>query len=305
MVTGTTGVLGSAILDLADDWPEWELVPAPHDVLDLTDTAATTAFMRAHRISHVLHLAAISGGVELTRRYPARILRENVAMTFSVLEAAVACGLRKVVLTLSSGAYPVNVPQPNVEEQLHGGPPHDSAFSYAYAKRLIDPAIRAYRAEYGLNVIGLIPSGIFGENDNFNQDDCTWIAGLVRRFCEWAPDCGDIVVWGDGSPIREITDARDMARAFIWALAHYEEALPLNIGSGEPQVIRDVAFLLADIAGIPRERVRFDATHARGIDRRVTSNARFVELSGLAYTPLRTSLERVVAWYKKDPARKP
>lgn len=299
MVTGTTGVLGSAIFDLADSWREWELIPAPHDLLDLTDTGATTAFMRAHRVSHVLHLAAISGGVELTRRYPARILRENVAMTFSVLESAVACGVKKVVLTLSSGAYPASVPQPNVEDQLHDGPPHDSAFSYAYAKRLIDPAIRAYRAEHGLNVIGLIPSGIFGENDNFNQDDCTWIAGLVRRFCEWSPDRGDIVVWGDGSPIREITDARDMARAFMWGLAHYEEALPLNIGSGEARVIRDVAFLLADIAGIPRARIRFDATHARGIDRRVTSNARFVELSGLAYTPLRTSLERVVAWYKK------
>jgi aryl-alcohol dehydrogenase-like predicted oxidoreductase/nucleoside-diphosphate-sugar epimerase len=305
MVTGTTAVLGSAILDMADQWPDSELVTAPYDALDLTDAAATEAFVRQHRISHILHLAAISGGVELTRKYPARILRENVIMTFSVLDAAVACGVKKVVMTLSSGAYPVHVPQPNVETQLHDGPPHDSAFSYAYAKRLIDPAIRAYRAEHGLNVVGLIPSGIFGENDNFNEADCTWIAGLIRRFCEWTPERGDLLIWGDGSPVRKITDARDMARAFMWGLAKYDEPLPLNVGSGEPRTIGEVAYLLADVAGVPRDRIRFDETRARGIDRRITSNARFVSLSGLAYTPLRASLERVVAWYKRTLRERP
>ncbi len=298
MVTGTTGVLGSAILELAAEWPDCDLVPAPHVDLDLTDAAATKAFVQRHRISSIVHLAAISGGVELTRRYPARILRDNVAMTFSVLDAAVACGVEKVVMTLSSGAYPAQVPQPNVESQLHDGAPHESAYSYAYAKRLIEPAIRAYRAEYGLKVVGLTPSGIFGENDNFNEDDCTWIAGLVRRFCEWSPERGDLVIWGDGSPVREITDAQDMARAFMWALASYNDAATLNIGSGEPRTIREVAFMLAEIVGIPIDRIQFDVTRARGIDRRVTSNAKFVALSGLSYTPLRESLERVTAWYK-------
>lgn len=299
MVTGTTGVLGSAVLALAGNWPDWTLIAAPHAQLDLTDASATKAFVDAHRISHIVHLAAISGGVELTRRYPARILRENVAMTFSVLDAAVECGVAKVVMALSSGAYPVNVPQPNVETQLHEGPPHDSAFSYAYAKRLMEPAIRSYRAEHGLNVVGLIPSGIFGENDNYNEADCTWIAGLIRRFCEWSPDRGDIVIWGDGTPVREITDSRDMARSFMWALASYEEPLPLNVGAAKPCTIAEVAFMLAEIAEVPRDRVRFDAMRSRGIDRRVTSNARFVELSGLTYTPLRASLERTVAWYKR------
>lgn len=299
MVTGTSGVLGSALMGMAAAWPEYDLVGAPHELLDLTDAAATRAFVRDRQISQIVHLAAISGGVELARRYPARILRENVAMTFSILDAAVECGVDKVVLTLSSGAYPAVVPQPNAEEQLHEGPPHTSAASYAYSKRLIDPAIRAYRQEHGLKAVGLVPSGIFGENDNFNPDDCTWIAGLIRRFCEWTPEQGDVVVWGDGSPIREITDARDMARAFMWALANYDDEAPLNVGVGEGRTIGEVAYLLAEIAEVPRERVRFDASRARGIDRRVMSNARFMARAGFTFTPLRETLERVVAWYKR------
>lgn len=299
MVTGTTAVLGSAIMSLAHEWPQWTLVPAPHHELDLTDKQATIAFIRRHSISRIVDLAAISGGVELTRQYPARILRDNTLMMFSVLEAAVACGVRKVILTLSSGAYPAQVPQPNVETQLHDGPPHDSAYSYGFAKRLVEPAIRAYRAEHGLSVVGLVPSGIFGECDNFNERDCTWIAGLLRRFCEWTPESGDLVIWGDGSPIREITDAQDMAHAYMWALDAYDEPAVLNVGCGQERTIASVAYLLAELAGVPRDKIVFDPVRARGIDRRVTSNARLVGLSQLRFTPIEESLRRVVNWYKK------
>lgn len=187
LVTGSTGVLGAAFVALAHEWPEHEFVFVSRRDIDLTDAAAVRGFVGRERIRRIIHLAAISGGIDLGRRYPARILRDNVAMTFAVLDAAVAHRLDKVVLALSSGMYPVDAPQPNVESQLHDGRPHESAYSYAMAKRLMEPAIRAYRAEHALDVVGAVPSGIYGPDDNYNDDDCTWIAGLVRRFCEWTP----------------------------------------------------------------------------------------------------------------------
>ncbi len=305
LVTGSTGVLGAAFVELVPAFPEYDFVFAARETLDLTDGPAVRDFVGRERIRKIVHLAAISGGIDLARRYPARILRDNVAMCFAVLEAAVVHKLDKVVLTLSSGMYPSDAPQPNTESQIHQGPPHETAYSYAMAKRMMEPAIRAYRAEYSLDVIGLVPSGIYGPNDNYNADDCTWIAGLVRRFCEWTPASGDLSIWGDGSPLREITYAPDMARAYMWCLENHSSAELLNVGCGQAQTIRSVAMLLAEICGVPMARIRFDPARARGIDRRVTDNSAFRNRSGFAYTDLRTGLERTVAWYKRILAENP
>jgi GDP-L-fucose synthase len=305
LVTGATGVLGSAFVGLAGDHPEHEFVFVSRRDIDLRDPGAVGAFVGREKIRRIVHLAAISGGIDLARRFPARILRDNVQMMFAVLDAAVAHRLDKVVLTLSSGMYPAHASQPNVEGQTHMGLPHPTAYSYAMAKRLMEPAIRAYRDEHALDVIGLVPSGIYGPDDNYNPDDCTWIAGLVRRFCEWTPATGDLSIWGDGSPMREITYAPDMARAYMWCLAHHASADLLNVGCGEGHRIRDVATMLAEICGVPLERVRFDPMRARGIDRRVTDNTAFVNLSGHRYTPLREGLTATVAWYKRMLAANP
>ncbi|MBI3505849.1 MAG: NAD-dependent epimerase/dehydratase family protein [Proteobacteria bacterium] len=305
LVTGSTGVLGSAFAELAPAFPEHEFVFVAREDLDLTDAPAVRAFVGRERIRRIVHLAAISGGIDLARRFPARILRDNVAMCFAVLDAAVAHRLDKVVLTLSSGMYPAEAPQPNTEDQIHRGLPHETAYSYAMAKRLMEPAIRAYRAEHALDVIGLVPSGIYGPNDNYNADDCTWIAGLVRRFCEWTPAAGDLSIWGDGSPLREITYAPDMARAYMWCLANHSSAELLNVGCGQGNTIKSVALMLAEICGVPVERIRFDPARARGIDKRVTDNTAFVSRSGFRYGDLRTGLEATVAWYRRMLAQNP
>lgn len=305
LVTGASGVLGAGFKALAPASPNFRFVFVSRKDVDLRDSKATRELVRATSPDAVIHLAAISGGVELARRYPARILRDNVAMTFSVLDAAVAAKVPKTVMTLSSAMYPVDAPQPNVESQIHDGKPHDSAYAYAMAKRLVEPAISAYRAEFGIDAVGLVPSGIVGEDDNYNSDDCTWIAGLVRRFCEWTPEAGDLTIWGDGTPVREITDARDTAKAYLWALESYSSPEPLNVGCGRGFTIRSVAQLLAEIVGVPIERVRFDPTRARGIDRRVTDNSKLRALSRLEFTPLRESLTRVVDWYSRTHAQTP
>ncbi|MBI1244302.1 MAG: NAD-dependent epimerase/dehydratase family protein [Alphaproteobacteria bacterium] len=305
LVTGATGVLGTAFKALESNYPENEFVFVSRRDLDLRDSVAVKEFVGRERIRKIIHLAAISGGIDLARRFPARILRDNVAMAFAVLDAAVSHRLEKVILTLSSGMYPADAPQPNVESQIHQGLPHETAYSYAMAKRLMEPAIRAYRDEHKLDVIGLVPSGIYGPNDNYNPDDCTWIAGLVRRFCEWTDSTGDLSIWGDGSPLREITYAPDMARAYMWCLENHSSERILNVGCGKANAIREVALLLAEITGVPVARIKFDPTRARGIDRRVTDNSAFRELSRFSYTDLRIGLSRTVEWYRKSLVERP
>jgi len=305
LVTGASGVLGAGFRTVAPDYPGYDFVFVSRPDLDLLDRARTEAFLSRERIQDVVHLAAISGGIQLTSAFPAQILRENTLLALNMLDACRATGVERLVMTLSNGMYPGSTDAFYREDQIHAGPPHPSNYAYAFAKRLIEPAIRAYRAQYGMRVIGLVPSGIFGEDDNYNPHDATWIAGLISRFCE-APDDGtDVVVWGDGTPVRELTYAPDMARAYLWCLEHYDDEKILNIGSSRAYTIREVAEMIADILGIDRRRLKFDADKARGIDRRVCDNSAFVGLSGFTFGPLRPGLERTVAWYRDKLATAP
>ncbi|MCR9255872.1 MAG: NAD-dependent epimerase/dehydratase family protein [Alphaproteobacteria bacterium] len=298
LVTGSTGVLGAAFKTVQQEYPGYTFLFATRSDVDLTDPAATTAYFRDQAVDDVIHLAAISGGIQLTSRYPAQILRENVLMTLNVMEAARATGVGRLVMTLSNGMYPADRDAFYSEDRIHDGPPHDSNYSYAFAKRLIEPAIRAYRTQYAMRVIGLVPSGIFGEDDNYNAHDATWIAGLISRFCEAADSGGDVVIWGDGSPVRELTYAPEMARAYMWCLENHDSARILNIGSSQAYSIAEVAQMIADILGIDRARLRFDVSKARGVDRRVCDNGAFIGLSGFRFGDLRSGLTKTLDWYR-------
>jgi GDP-L-fucose synthase len=213
-----------------------------------------------------------------------------------MLEVTRQLKVQKLVLTLSSGMYPADAPIPIKEDYIHSGPAHESNYSYAYAKRLVEPAIRAYRTEFGLNVIGLVPNGIFGENDNFDPDSATFIAALTRRFYENRDNDREIVVWGDGSPLREVTYSKDMARAFLWCLFHYDSPEILNVGTTEEHSIKEIAFMIADLIGIDKNRIVFDVSKPTGVFRRSTDNSRFVQLSHFRHSPIREGIENTLSW---------
>jgi len=223
-------------------------------------------------------------------------------MNLFVLEAARRCRTAKVVMALSSGMYPSAAPLPLKETCLHDGPPHASNYSYAFAKRLVEPCVRAYRAEFGMNVVGLVPNGIFGEHDNFDPETGTFIAALIRRFYDGRHADAPLVVWGDGAPRREVTYARDIARAFMWAVLHYDAPEILNIGTTEEHSIREIAGLIADVLGIDRRRLVFDPSRPSGIFRKSTDNSRFLALSGFRYTPFAEGLRNTIAWLAQNEA---
>jgi len=264
---------------------------------DLTERDRTLARVAALGPDSIINLAAISGGVGLSERKPATLLRDNVLINFNILDAAVAIGCGKVVLSLSSGMFPPDAPMPYAEADVHQGTAHGSNYAYAHAKRLIEPMMRAWREEHGLPVVGLSPNGIIGEGDRFDDVDSNMTASLIKRFHERRDRSDEIVVWGDGSPLRELSWAGDIARDFLWALDHYDGPGFLNVGTNEEISVRDVALTVAEEFGIDPGRIAFDDSKPAGVPRKSTDCARYRAMSGARYMPVREAVARTARWY--------
>ncbi|OGV65311.1 MAG: hypothetical protein A2283_05860 [Lentisphaerae bacterium RIFOXYA12_FULL_48_11] len=299
LVTGSSAVLGTAIRSISSEYPQHEFIFVTSANCDLRDMPETLQYVKKCKPDAIMHLAAVSGGIGLSMKHPATMLRDNILMAFSIMEAARSCCVKKTIMTLTAGMYPAKSLLPLKEEFIHDGYPHESNYGSSFAKRLIDPAIRAYREEYGLNVVGLIPGGIYGENDNFNYEDATMVPSLIRRFYESKNNNEKIVIWGDGTPLREYSYSKDLARIFMWALENYGDVQVLNIGSTEENSVRDIAFMIADIINIDKARIVFDKSKPLGIFRKNTDNSRFIALSGFKYTPFREGLEQTIQWFAR------
>jgi len=297
LVTGGSGLLGVAFNEIKGEFPDREFVFWGKRDCDLVELEPTMAAVEMARPDAILHLAALSGGIGYSTKYPATLLRDNVLMNMNILEAARILKVPKTVMTLSIGMYPTDSPIPISEDYIHQGPPHGSNYSYAFAKRLVEPSIRAYRAEYGMNIIGLVPNGIYGPNANYAYEDSVMLSALIRRFHENKDSDEKLTVWGDGSPLREYTYSEDMARAYMWCLDNYDEEHILHVGTTEEYSVRSVAYMVAEIMGIERDRIDFDNTKPAGQLRRSTDNSRFIGLSKFQYTPFRTGLEKSIEWF--------
>jgi GDP-L-fucose synthase len=300
MVTGGGGVAGHGVRRIQKDYPKSEFFFPNSKECDLTSWVETKKYVDGLKPDAIVHLAAKSGGIGLSMNYPATLLRDNVLMMVHVLEAARLQKVKKVILTLSAGMYPVSAPLPLKEEDLHEGRPHPTVNTYAFAKRLVEPAVWSYRKEYGMNVIGLVPNGIFGPGDNFNAEGAAMVPTLIRRFYENREGSAPINVWGDGTPLREYTFATDLARAFMWCLENYDDEQILNVGNTEENSIRQIATWIAEDLGIDTKRLFWDTTKPNGVMRKSTDNSKFIKISKFKYSPFRQALTETVNWFVEE-----
>lgn len=297
LILGSDGQLGNGMRRVASQYPDKEFIFGRFTDCNLTNFEQTQKFISDTSPHAIFHFAAIAGGIQFSSTHHATMLRDNTLMTFSVLEAARKAGVKKVILTLSAGMYPEDAPLPLSEDSIHQGPPHSSNYGYSFAKRLIEPAIRAYKQEYNLTCIGLVSNGIFGKGVAFSEAKGTMLSSLISRFYDARLNSDPIVVWGDGSPLREYTYSEDLAKIFIWTSDNYDSTEIMNVGSTEEYSIKDTALLLCELLKINPSRLHFDLNKPAGIFRKNTSNSRFISLSNFQYTPFRKALEETVAWY--------
>ncbi|PIQ85587.1 MAG: GDP-L-fucose synthase [Candidatus Omnitrophica bacterium CG11_big_fil_rev_8_21_14_0_20_43_6] len=304
LVTGGSGLVGAALRSIAEQYKKADFMFSSSKLCDLRHQESVIKYVKNLKPDAIIHLAAACGGISLSINHPATLLRDNVLMDINILEASRVCKVKKTVMSLSTGMYSSQIPMPICEEYIHNGPAHDSNYSYAFAKRLIDPLIRAYRAEYGMNVIGLVPNGIFGENSNFSKDASTMLPALIRRLYENKNNNKKIIVWGDGRPLRELTYAKDIARAYMWCLENYNLGQIMHIGTTEEYSVKKIAFMAAEIMGIDKARIEFDTTKPAGQLRKSTDNSKFIALSGFEYTPFREGLKSTIDWFCTNYSKK-
>lgn len=297
LVTGGSGLVGHAVRAAAA--PEVDAHYVGSRDADLRDAAACAALFERVGPTHVIHLAGRLGGVLENTRFIGELFRDNILINVNVLEAARRAGVESLVTLLSSCVYPDGIELPLREADLHAGEPHPSNFGYAYAKRMLEVQARAYAQQFGLRTVCLIPNNIYGPHDNFHLEASHVIPAMIRKIHTAVGGGEPAVLWGDGSPLRQLTYAHDIGRAIWWAARDYEGS-PLNIGTDEEVSIRQAAETICRVLEYDPAKLIWDTNMPKGQHRKPTDTSRFRELSGLTPTPLADGVAATVAWYNEN-----
>jgi GDP-L-fucose synthase len=298
LVTGGGGFLGSHLVERLRAQGSEPFVARRNDY-DLTRAEDAARLFEEAEPELVFHLAAEVGGIGANRANPGRYWYANLAMGLNVLEQSRLGGVRKLVLVGTICAYPKFAPTPFREDDLWDGYPEETNAPYGIAKKSLLVGAQAYREQYGLNAIYLLPVNLYGPGDNFDLETSHVIPALIRKMTE-ARDRGDreVVLWGDGSPTREFLFVEDCAEGLLLAAERYDNAEPVNLGTGEEISIRELAGLVAGATGFAGETV-WDESKPNGQPRRRLDTSRARERFGFeAQTSLREGIERTVAWYR-------
>jgi GDP-L-fucose synthase len=294
LVTGGGGFLGSHLVErLVTDGEEVFVArSAEYDLTRQDDVARL--FIDAEP-ELVFHLAAEVGGIGANRANPGRYWYANLVMGANVLEQARLYGSAKLVVAGTVCAYPKDTPVPFREEDLWNGFPEETNAPYGVAKKSILVGAQAYREQYDLNTIFLLPANLYGPRDSFDLDSSHVIPALIRKMVEGEDE---VVLWGDGSPTREFLYVEDCANGLVRAAELYDRPEPVNLGTGVETSIRELAETIAELTDFSGE-VRWDSSMPNGQPRRSLDASKAEKLFGFkAETPLREGLERTIAWYR-------
>jgi GDP-L-fucose synthase len=301
LVTGGGGFLGSHIVERLRQ-VGCDRVAAPRSKeFDLTRAGAVEALFEQVRPEVVIHAAAVVGGIGANRENPGRFFYENVMMGIQTIEACRRYGVTKTVVLGTICAYPKFTPVPFREETLWDGYPEETNASYGIAKKALLVQCQAYRQQYGMNAVFLLPVNLYGPRDNFDPGSSHVIPALISK-CVEARDRGaeTVTLWGDGSPTREFLYVRDAADAVALATARYDGAGPVNIGSGDEVSILELAAEIASLVGFTG-RFEWDTDKPNGQPRRCLDVSRAEREFGFrASTPLDEGLRTTVEWYRKS-----
>jgi GDP-L-fucose synthase len=296
LVTGGTGFLGSHLVERLEGDGHDVFVAHRRD-FDLTRWEDAQRMFEAAQPERVFHLAAEVGGIGANLASPGRYWYANLMMGAHALEQSRLHGVEKLVIVGTVCAYPKFTPVPFREENLWDGYPEETNAPYGVAKKTLLVGAQAYRDQYGLHSVFLLPTNLYGPRDKFHPTNAHVIPDLIRKMIE-SPK--EVVLWGDGSPTREFLYVDDCVEGLVLAADRYDGAEPVNLGAGKEISIRELADVVAEVTGFTG-RIEWDRTKPNGQPRRSVDASRARELFGFdASTPLRDGLERTVAWYRQQ-----
>ena len=301
-VAGHRGMVGSAILRNLQEHGHDRLITRTHAELPLDDAVAVDAFFASEKPDYVFLAAAKVGGIVANVTQGADFIRDNLKIQTNVIDAAYRHGAQKLAFLGSSCIYPKFAEQPIREDSLLTGEMEPTNLPYAVAKIAGKVMCDAYRSQYGFDAFTIMPSNVYGVGDNFHPEHSHVVAGMMRRFHEAkASGAPEVLVWGTGTPMRELIDADDLADACVFLMQHHDGGGLVNAGSSEEISIGDLARLMAEVTGYDG-KVAFDSTRPDGTPRKIMDNTQLHALGWRPRTSIRDGMHKLYAWWQANGA---
>jgi len=290
LVTGGKGLVGSEFT--GDQY----FKPSSKEY-DLTDKDQTYRLMLKN-FDGIIHCAAKVGGIGGNMNYKGEFFYDNIMMNTNIIEGARLSKVKNLVAFLSTCIFPDNIDYPLNEKKIHLGPPHSSNDAYAYSKRMVDVQIRAYKEQYGLNYKSVIPSNIFGPNDNYDIINGHVIPSLIHKCYLARENKTPLTIWGSGKPLREFIYSKDVAKLTEWVLYNYNETEPIILSTSEEISIRDVVDMIVEIMNF-KNNVIFDDSKPDGQFRKPSDNHKIKKyLPNFKFTPLYDGLKETIEYFE-------
>ncbi len=301
-VSGHRGLVGSALVRKLQAKGFTNLLLRGRSDLDLRDPGAVAEFFAAEKPDVVFMAAAKVGGIKANNDRPVEFLLENLQVQNNVIRAAYETGTRKLLFLGSSCIYPKLAPQPIPESALLSGPLEPTNRAYALAKIAGIELCQSYAREYGANFISVMPTNLYGPNDNFDLETSHVLAALLRKAHEAKESGhGQMTVWGSGAPRREFLHVDDLAAACLFLLAQYDSPEIINVGCGEDISIRELAELICDVVGFEGE-LTWDKTKPDGTPRKLLDISKIRSLGWSPTISLRDGIAQTYDWFKSHVA---
>jgi GDP-L-fucose synthase len=303
LIAGANGMVGSAIVRNLESKGYTNIIKGTRDDVDFTNQDETERYFCSEEPEYVFLAAAKVGGIMANRNYKAEFLTENLQIQTNIIQQSYNFGVKKLLFLGSSCIYPKMATQPITEDQLLTGPLEPTNDAYAIAKIAGIMMCQAYREQYGFNAISLMPTNLYGPNDNFHLETSHVLPALIRKFHEAKESNSPYVeCWGDGSAMREFLHVDDLAEACYRCMISYDSSEIINIGTGQDLTIKDLTELISIIIGY-RGEIKWDTSKPNGSPKKVLNVDKIKTLGWSPKIGVRQGIYNTYEWYKEN-ARK-
>tara|TARA_B100000795_G_scaffold268632_2_gene256019 strand:- start:4625 stop:5554 length:930 start_codon:yes stop_codon:yes gene_type:complete len=297
LITGGTGLVGSAIKEISIKY-NYQFVFSNSKICNLLNYEEVERYFKEIKPDIIIHLAAIVGGLFKNMKEPVKMFEDNILLNLNVLKAAHKCNIQNIISCLSTCIFPNNVKYPINEKMLNDGPPHNSNFSYSYAKRMLEVHSESYRKQYNRNYICIIPTNIYGPNDNFSLQDGHVIPSLIHKCYLSILKDEDFEIKGSGIPLRQFIYSEDLAELILWMIENYKdtESIILSVGEYDEISIKDVATIIAK--KFKQNKIIFNTKYSDGQFKKTANNEKLVKLNNnFKFTNIEDGLEKTINWF--------
>jgi GDP-L-fucose synthase len=301
LITGGSGLVGCAIKEISNNY-DHEFIFSNSKECNLLDYEKTLNYVKKMKPDVIIHLAAMVGGLYKNMNFPVEMYENNIIINLNVLKIAHKCNVHNVISCLSTCIFPDKTKYPINEEMLNDGPPHESNFSYAYAKRMLEVHSKAYRKQYNRNYICIIPTNIYGPNDNFSLEEGHVIPSLIHKCYLNKIKNEDFEVKGTGIPLRQFIYSKDLAELIIWVMENYKEgeSIILSISEKEEVNIKRIAEIIASNFNY-QDRIIFNNKYSDGQYKKTADNKKLLDINNnFKFTDIEDGIKNTILWFKEN-----